>query len=53
MVVQVTLIKRVLKGIVRINAGFAVVRIRSLGIVWPKKTDVDLTERMIKKFRRG
>ncbi|WP_157727183.1 hypothetical protein [Thermococcus profundus] len=46
-------IKRVLRGILRINAGFAVVRIRSLGIVWPKKTDVDLIETMERKFGRN
>ncbi len=45
-------VRRAIRGLVRIHAGFAVVRIRSLGITWPKKWDVDLLEKFVKKTGR-
>ncbi len=45
-------LKRILRGTVRIHAGFAVVRIHSLGRVWPKKMDVDPIESAEKRLRR-
>ena len=45
-------LKRILRGAVRVHAGFAVVRIRSLGRVWPKKMDVDLIESAERRLRR-
>lgn len=41
--------RRVIRGLVRIHAGFAFVRVRSLGITWPRKGDVDLLDRFLKK----
>ncbi|WP_157722390.1 hypothetical protein [Thermococcus gorgonarius] len=41
--------QKLIRGLVRVHAGFAVVRIRSLGITWPKKWNVDLLEKFMKK----
>lgn len=45
-------LRRILRGTVRIHAGLAVVRSRSLGKVWPKKMDVDILDSAEKRLRK-
>ena len=40
---------RLLKGLVRVHAGFSIVRVNSLGLRYPKKTNADLLDAAIKK----
>ncbi|WP_157868109.1 hypothetical protein [Pyrococcus abyssi] len=44
--------KRLLKGLIRIHAGFSIIRINSLGIRYPKGTDVDLLNTAATKIKR-
>ncbi|WP_157721562.1 hypothetical protein [Thermococcus pacificus] len=44
--------EHLIRGLVRIHAGFSVVRINSLGIRYPKNTRVDLLDVAIKKVKR-
>ncbi|WP_167893805.1 hypothetical protein [Thermococcus sp. M36] len=37
-------LRRAVKGLVRAHAGFAIVRVNSLGKVYPEKTSVDVLE---------
>ncbi len=45
-------LKRAVKGLLRINAGFAIVRVNSLGKIYPKKTSVDVLELRRRKLRK-
>ncbi|WP_167913340.1 hypothetical protein [Thermococcus sp. 21S7] len=45
-------VRNILKGLVRINSGFALVRCYSLDVVWPRKTSVHLGEWLYEKLRR-
>ncbi len=44
--------RNLLKGIVRVNFGFALMRCNSLGVVWPEKTSIHLGEWIYKKLRK-
>ncbi|SEV81997.1 hypothetical protein [Thermococcus thioreducens] len=43
---------RAVKALLRINSGFAIVRINSLGKVYPGKTSVDVLELFRRKLRK-
>ncbi|WP_167904533.1 hypothetical protein [Thermococcus sp. JdF3] len=38
--------RNLLKGTVRIHAGFALIRINSLGLAYPRRTNANITERL-------
>ncbi|CAD5244814.1 hypothetical protein [Thermococcus camini] len=41
---------RVVKGFLRVHAGFAVVRVNSLGKVYPRGTSVEVLELLHRRF---
>ncbi|WP_258083851.1 hypothetical protein [Thermococcus thermotolerans] len=45
-------LRRAVKGLLRINAGFAIVRVNSLGKVYPRKTSVDVLELRRRKLMK-
>jgi hypothetical protein len=46
-------LRHAVKGLVRIHAGFAIVRINSLGKVYPSKTSVDVLEVLRRRLGKG
>ncbi|WP_167889592.1 hypothetical protein [Thermococcus sp. 18S1] len=37
------------RGIIRVHAGFAVIRVNSLGIIYPKRTNANIAKRLRRK----
>ena len=45
-------LRRAVKGLLRINAGFSIIRVNSFGKIYPRKTSVDVLELRRRKLRK-